>query len=352
MLPMSGVGCVLLQALGGLTGGQPQLPGLQPGQQPPGLAGFPGAPQAPGSTPGGGTPAAPDPLAGGGSAVPPVVSGPGASDLDPPGGLQEGDYDPRKELRTVKVRQYQWRPPRQEANVPYVLDVMSHDPRPDMQTTNMGTWVHETSHGIHAEVRNSAVRSGARAKIQGVYLENGTAAYCYDPQVRQSRVQSFLPQAARGVSRYRTYLTGSQASSWPEALHLLDEWGGYINGGRACVEVYRAGQWREGTVDSVDGMIDLMYFCTGAARVVQADAPQWFDAQGESGKALKSLFAVQTERTSKWMAQGMGIANFRAFHAGQLFRHYQSSPDNADNRRFMVAWMGATWTQRVLGFRE
>lgn len=363
LLPVSGVGCVLTQLLGGLGGlgagggigglagaagpGGPIAGGLGGGPLAPGIAA--GAAAAPGTT--GGTPAGPDPLRGGGSAAPPLVAGPGASDLTPPGNLGADDYDPRPDLSTVDVNQYTFNPPREEARVPYVQDVLSHDARPDMQTTNMGTWVHETSHGIHATIRNWAVTSGGNAKVQGAYFEAGKGAYCFDPMVSKSRVSAFLPAAARGVSRYDLYVAG-QNSDWPNALHLFDEWGAYINGSRACVEVFAAGQWREGTVDSVDGVSDFLYFCTAAMRVVEADAPTYLDPANRQGKSLKAFFAMQVERSARWLGAGLQVANFRAFHAGQLFQHFQSSPDNGDNRKFLARWMGKGWTKRVLGFTE
>ena len=370
-----------LPPIGGGGGGFPppggtNLGGGGGGFTPPGYTGFggggsggsgPSSPTSlPGNQPGGG------PIAGGGSSMPPALGGPGQSDLTaPPGQLGADDYDWRKDLRKVTVQQRNWSANRPDAQVAYVRDVMGStgDPWQPERTEAIGpngkemidvdtaTWVHETTHGIHADISN------ANGNAPSIYIEGGVGAIFGKVGIEKTQTAQYMaPQVQQLASRFKTYVTDVSTGSpmdgsgrileVGDATYLFDEWGAYVNGGRAAVEIHKAGLWRQGSVDEVDGMMDFVYFCSAVTAMVMERNPQFFETA--EGKAYKAAFAVTAERSSKWMSQGLRIREFSGFHAGQLFQFFQTSndPQTVKLRQALVQLYGKGWTKRVFGFEQ
>jgi hypothetical protein len=359
---------------GGFGGGLPPVGGTNLGGggggfTPPGYNGFgntPRGPSSPTSLPGN------NPTPGGGSSIPPSLGGPGQSDLSaPPGQLGADDYDWRKDLRKVQVQQRGWSSQRPDSQVPYVRDVMgsTNDPwqpertqaigpsGPEMIDVDTATWVHETTHGIHADISN------ANGNAPSLYIEGGVGAIFGKVGIQKTETAKYIaPAVQQMASRFKTYVTDVSTGSpmdgsgrileVGDATYLFDEWGADVNGGRAAVQIHQAGLWRQGSVDEVDGMMDFVYFCSAVTAMTMERNPQFFQTDG--GRAYKAAFALSAERSSKWMSQGLRIREFSGFHAGQLFHLFQTSRDSqtVKLRQSLIQLYGKGWTKRVFGFEQ
>jgi hypothetical protein len=90
------------------------------------------------------------------------------------------------------------------------------------------TWCHETTHGVHADLRNKYGRPA-------FYPGGGQCALVEAPPLTLGDVAAVVPQRLRGM-RYNVYLV-SQRKDWDrDPLYVWDEWVAYNNGTAAGIE--------------------------------------------------------------------------------------------------------------------
>jgi hypothetical protein len=113
----------------------------------------------------------------------------------------------------------------------FLADVESHLP-PEMGTRyrdrNRLTWCHETTHGVHAALRNTYGKPA-------FYPGGSRFAQVRPPAITLSDVAAAVPPQYRG-HRYQTYLV-SQRRDWDrDPLYVWDEWVAYNNGTTTGIE--------------------------------------------------------------------------------------------------------------------
>jgi hypothetical protein len=113
----------------------------------------------------------------------------------------------------------------------FLADVESHLP-PEMGTRyrdrNRLTWCHETTHGVHAALRNTY-------GLPAFYPGGNRFAQVRPPAITLSDVAAAVPPQYRG-NRYQTYLV-SQRRDWNrDPLYVWDEWVAYNNGTTTGIE--------------------------------------------------------------------------------------------------------------------
>jgi hypothetical protein len=113
----------------------------------------------------------------------------------------------------------------------FLADVESHLPV-EMGTRYRDrdhiTWCHETTHGVHAALRN-------RYGLPAFYPGGGKCALVEAPRITIADVAAVLPSRFRGT-RFSVYLV-SQRGQWNrEPLYVWDEWVAYNNGTTTAVE--------------------------------------------------------------------------------------------------------------------
>jgi hypothetical protein len=113
----------------------------------------------------------------------------------------------------------------------FLADVESHLPAEmgyRYRDRDRVTWCHETTHGIHAALRN---RYGRPAFYPG----GGRYALVEAPALTLGEVAAAVPQRFRG-SRYHLYLV-AQRQQWDrDPLYVWDEWVAYDNGTTTGIE--------------------------------------------------------------------------------------------------------------------
>jgi hypothetical protein len=141
---------------------------------------------------------------------------------------------------------------------PFLADVESRLP-PEMGTryrdSSRVTWCHETTHGVHAALRN-------RYRLPAFYVGGGKFALVEAPAVTLREVAAVVPQHLRG-SRFDLYLV-RQRSDWDrEPLYVWDEWVAYDNGTTTGIE--EAGRYARGASDDAVACIELSGYALAVA---------------------------------------------------------------------------------------
>ena len=124
---------------------------------------------------------------------------------------------------------------------PVLKDILNHEAPGDSNVyDDLLTLAHETSHGIHAHIRNHMSSEGRR--YNGFYVLNDRAVLVVEPNIRKSQIAKFIPSSLRGA-RYQLYLVGQV--EWDDTpLYIWAEWNAYVNGGAAGGNLIQNNLWK------------------------------------------------------------------------------------------------------------
>ncbi len=201
---------------------------------------------------------------------------------------------------------------------------------------------HETSHGIHAHLRNYLHPSGPRANA--FYVLGDRAAFVVEPGIRKSAVAAHVPTSLRG-SRYSLYVTGSVA--WDDRpLYLWDEWNAYVNGAEVGVDLATSGLWNRGWRDAVMGPIEFNVYALATAMAVRAGDPAYFASNAQ----FKEFLAWNLRRSMTLFRAGRVLPDFAWAQQDAYYDRLKTSADADAMRSFARDTFGAEWTLEVLGF--
>jgi hypothetical protein len=142
-------------------------------------------------------------------------------------------------------------------------DIESHLPAGHIyRDSDLVTWAHETTHGIHSRIRNQY----ARWHANGFYVLANRGITFTEPRCSKSAAARFIPAAWRD-STYGLYVAGQPA--WDgEPLYVFDEWIAYTNGTEVGIELSERGLWRGGQrSETTENMLE---FCVFAGAVIWA----------------------------------------------------------------------------------
>ncbi len=226
---------------------------------------------------------------------------------------------------------------------PVLADIVNHLPASYGRTyfdSDPITWGHETSHGIHAHLRNNFNNTGQRANA--FYLLNNRAALVQEPDIRKSTVAPFVPASLRG-SRFDLYITGS--ADWDDTpLYVWDEWNAYINGGEVGVDMVERGLWDRGWRDGVAGQLEFTVYALALAMAVAEQDPDYF----ARNVAFKELLAFNTRRAMAVYRKGALMSDFTWDTQDRYLRAFEESPDAEPLRAFARDLFGQQWADHVL----
>lgn len=201
---------------------------------------------------------------------------------------------------------------------------------------------HETSHGIHAHLRNYHNPTGKRANA--FYVLGDRVAFVVEPNIRKSQIAPYVPASLRGF-RYGTYVTGQTA--WDDTpLYVWDEWNAYVNGGAVGVDLAMAGKWTYGWRDAVSGVIEFVGYALATAMAVEALDPGYF----ASNTQFREFLAWNLERSMAIFLAGRTFPDFAWAEQDALWQSLKTSPDADAMRQFARRTFGDAWCLEVLGF--
>lgn len=235
--------------------------------------------------------------------------------------------------------------PQQIRNAPgsALTDIVSHLPASYGNTyydSDVVTWGHETSHGIHAHLRNNFNTTGRKANA--FYLMHDKAAVIAEPKILKRRVAEFVPLELRGT-RFDLYVTGQ--STWDDTpLYLLDEFNAYINGAEVAIDLHNSNLWTYGQRDALVGMIEFVSYSLALGMAVQKNDPEYFVSYPQFSEFL----AFEIERAMALFRQGVEIPAFQSEGQEKIFLTLTKDLPAAPLREFALRLYGSEWTNRVL----
>ena len=195
---------------------------------------------------------------------------------------------------------------------------------------------HETSHGIHAHLRNTENNTGQQAN--GFYVFDNRAAIIVEPNIRKSHVAAYVPQELRGT-RFSLYITGS--SAWDDTpLYVWDEWNAYVNGGEVGVDLVNSGKWTYPWRDGVMGQLEFAVYAIAVARAVAEHDATYF-AQNTQ---FKEFLAWNLRRCMSSYREGAAMSAFAWDRQDSYYEALRTSAAAAPIRDFVTATYSAEFT--------
>jgi hypothetical protein len=195
----------------------------------------------------------------------------------------------------------------------FLADVESRLP-PQMGTryrdSSRITWCHETTHGVHADLR-------IRYRLPAFYPGGGKFALVEPPAVTLGEVAAAVPPSLRGM-RYQLYLIRQRREWDRDPLYVWDEWVAYDNGTATGIE--EAGRSQGGMSDDAVSCIEL----SGYALAVAAAARRKGVPVSEQ---FREFLAWELRRSLGIYAKAMTLPGFawpdrrleRAWRGGDAF---------------------------------
>lgn len=185
---------------------------------------------------------------------------------------------------------------------------------------------HETSHGIHAHLRNNFNTTGGPAN--GFYVLSNQAAIVAEPNLWIHDVAPYVPQALQGF-RYSLYLLNSP--SWDDTpLYVWDEWNAYTNGTEVAVDLANAGLWSYGWRDACMGTVEFVVYAIAVGMAVRDLDPTYFATYAQfteflAWNLIRSLEVFRACRTIPhfaWTDQDLYYEALRNGAAALPFRQF------------------------------
>jgi hypothetical protein len=201
---------------------------------------------------------------------------------------------------------------------------------------------HETSHGIHAHLRNYIAPSpfGWNA----FYVLNNKVAFVAEPKLRKSEIKPYIAMALRGP-RYNLYL--EQQVEWDDTpLYVFDEWNAYVNGAEVAVGQVQAGLYQGQWTDAVMGPLEFTAYAIATARAIKDKDPTYYATNTQ----FRCFTAWNIARAMKLYEAGRVMTQFTWQTQDQYATTLRTSAAADQLRMTARELWGADWTQSVLGF--
>jgi len=201
---------------------------------------------------------------------------------------------------------------------------------------------HETSHGIHAHLRNYENTTGTRANA--FYVLGNKAAFVTEPNIRKSDIKSRIATPLRGP-RYQLYLV--QQTAWDDTpLYVFDEWNAYINGAEVAIDQVTNGLYTAGWTDAVMGPLEFTAYAIATAKTISELDPQYF----ASNVQFKRFTAWNIKRAMGLYEQGRVMSQFMWADQDAYAVKLRTGAEAEPLRQFARATWGTAWCQTILGF--
>ena len=205
------------------------------------------------------------------------------------------------------------------------------------------TYGHETTHGIHAHLRNNFDATGRATNA--FYVLEGRAVFVVEPAIRKSEVAFFVPESLRGP-RYELYVVGAGERE-DSPLYIWDEWVAYTNGGAVGVDRVHAGLWTEGWRDAVAGPLELTVYAIAVAMAVEELDPVYF----REYRQFREFLAFHARRAMDIYREGAAMETFAAEEQETYLRALWESEDAEAMRAFVTRHFGSAWSREVLAIQ-
>ena len=269
------------------------------------------------------------------------VDGPSDDPQDDPNN-DPGSEQPGEELAFITVPAENNKTNAQWGTV--LTDIVQHLPEEqthiyfDHDTVTHG---HETSHGIHAHIRNTYTEYSVHDNA--FYVLEGRAVIIKEPSLNKSDVGPYVPPTLREF-RFSTYVTGQ--SAWDDTpLYIWDEWNAYVNGAEVGMSRFTEGLWDEGWRDQ-SGNMEFIIYSLAVGLAVESLDPDYIDANPN----FLQFLAWNTRRAMTLHKEFASIGSFQSDRSDDLLEGLQTNADAEELRDFIIRHFGADFAMEVFGF--
>ncbi len=204
------------------------------------------------------------------------------------------------------------------------------------------TAAHETSHGIHAHLRNYENHTGGRANA--FYVLGNKAALVVEPNIRKQDIKSRIPANLRGP-RYQLYLV--EQTAWDDTpLYVFDEWSSYLNGAEVGIDQVLHGLYTASWTDAVMGPLEFTAYAIATAKTVSDLDPTY----AATNLQFRRFTAWNIQRAMALFNQGRVMTQFTWADQDAYATKLRTSVEAEPLRQFARTTWGTAWCQTVLGF--
>ena len=245
---------------------------------------------------------------------------------------------------TLRFTEYQpSRTPNRRDSGTVLEDILAHLPPNYGNTYYDGdpiTHGHETSHGIHSDLRNN--HNPGRTRANGFYVLEDRAVLIQEPNIRKRDANPHVPESLR-ASRYAVYLEGS--ASWDDTpLYLWDEWNAYVNGSAVGVDMAVNGLWRRDWRDGVAGTVEFTVYAVAVAMAVEENDPTYFEREPQ----FLAFLAWNARRGMDIFRKGRQYDFFAWDRQDAYYERFKTDASAEPVRDFCRRHFGEAWVQEVI----
>lgn len=200
------------------------------------------------------------------------------------------------------------------------------------------THVHETTHGLHAKIRNKYYQD-YDYEIQPLYVFDGKCCIIQNPKAKMSDFNRKIPKSLVG-GMYNLYLISQSSQFNDEPLYLMDEWVAYTNGPVAALEA----DMRERNENNFYRMFEMgMYVYVMGMHCIDKFP------SSEDLEQFRRFLIYNTDRMLDMLndnrAKGWDIKN-----VDDILQQLKGSDDCRELRDFLKKVMGEEYTIERFGF--
>lgn len=207
------------------------------------------------------------------------------------------------------------------------------------------TWAHETSHGIHSQLRQKYSRRQVyfrrlrkvflirfpNERINGFYCLDNKAVIINEPNTTISAAARLVPNSLRGKV-YNLYMV-QQAASWGSTpLYIFDEWVSYTNGSACRLDLKIRSR-----SETVSYMLEFNVYAISLAMACKTEDTQF-----------KNFLMWHLERTMDLYKESKALGENP--YADEYLAKMRTGSDANQFREFSRNYFGGKWTKRILGF--
>jgi hypothetical protein len=200
--------------------------------------------------------------------------------------------------------------------------------------------VHETLHGIHAELRNQYFLD-FKKRMFFLYYDNGLSISLNIPSIKIQNIIPYIPIDLVG-KRYNLYFK-EQIQYWnDQPLYILDEWVCYILGGEVAVQDYHNNIKYKEKSDSVSGCLEFSIYAVCLYNAVKNNNIEYFNKQPN----FKHIIHTYLIKAEKVFLSGQNI--FPSQNQDKLINNLKNNKSLEDFRKTLIDDFGGVFLVPVL----
>lgn len=187
------------------------------------------------------------------------------------------------------------------------------------------TDAHETTHMIHAEVRNRRVIKGLSGLPASFYIFPDRVYNSLQPRFKKSEIARYVPNSLR-ATRFNLYIQNQKA--WDDyPLYILDEHIAYINGAIVAIEDKTKGV-KTDNINPIEGPLEFSIYTIATCMAIKDLHPEFW-----KNEDFKNFIYAVIKKSEEVFKAGRILYPYERQES--ILRALQTSPDAEPIRAFL-----------------